>query len=70
MNNAILRLYDFIAHDVAGVTDDMNNGYLTLNTGRDNNNYYYYMDECNSIAVNVETLEIITDPNKLDDLFS
>ena len=70
MNNAILKLYDFIAHDVAGVTDDMKSGYLTLNAARDGFDYYYYMDECNSIAVNVETLEIITDPDKLDYLFS
>ena len=70
MNNAILKLYDYIAHDIARVTDDMKNGYLTLNTGRDNNNYYYYIDECNCVAVNVETLEIITNPDKLDYLFS
>lgn len=69
-NSAIVKLYDYIAHDVAGVPDDMRHDYLTLNAGRDGNNYYYYIDECNCVAVNVETLEIITDPDKLDDLFS
>lgn len=42
---------------------------LTINEGRDGNTYAWYMDENNSVIVNVDTMEISDDEELIENLF-
>lgn len=49
---------------------DFDNDYLTVNNGCDNRIYVWYYDENNNAAINVDTLEIISDEQEIDRLFN
>lgn len=42
---------------------------LTLNKGRDGKKYAWYLTEGSNVAVEVETLNIITDEEEIENLF-
>ena len=48
------------------IVKDYENGYLTINTGRDGNEYAWYSDEIKNKAVNLTTGEVI-DGKKIDE---
>ena len=56
---AITELYDHIARDLSHVEDDYYNDTLTINTGRDGENYAWYLDDTHDVAINLNTFDII-----------
>lgn len=64
----IVKLYDEIYGDeLVDIVKDYENGYLTINTGRDGNEYAWYGDELKNKAVNLATGEVI-DGDKIDEM--
>ena len=49
---------------------DFDNDYLTVNGGCDDKIYIWYCDENNNTAINIDTLEIISDEQEIDRLFN
>ena len=64
-------LYDYLEFDNNGrdVTPDIKNGYLTINEGKDGQDYLYYLDESKDVALNIATGKIITNKDELESLF-
>lgn len=63
----IVKLYDEIYGDeLVDIVKDYENGYLTINKGRDGNEYAWYSDEIKNKAVNLATGEVI-DGEKIDE---
>ena len=60
--SVIKYLYDEISYsyDKEDILEDIKHDYLTLNIGRDNETYIWYMDENKSIAINVKNKKILT----------
>ncbi len=54
---------------MVNIEQDIKSGYLTENAGRDGNDYYWYSDEHNNVAVNIKTCEVVTDDAEIDSLF-
>lgn len=70
INDALKALYDYLDMDImVNIEQDLKSGYLTENTGRDGNDYYWYSDEHNNVAVNIKTCEVVTDDAEIDSLF-
>lgn len=65
---AIMMLYDYLGFDTESVNDDIKRGYLSENTGRDHNDYMWYSDETHNACINIDTLDIIEDDNRIDEL--
>lgn len=64
----IVKLYDELYGDeLVDIVKDYENGYLTINTGRDGNEYAWYLAEGGEKAVNLATGEII-DGEKIDEI--
>lgn len=64
----IVKLYDEIYGDeLVDIVKDYENGYLTINKGRDGNEYAWYGDELKNKAVNLTTGEVIDD-EKIDEI--
>lgn len=64
----IVKLYDEIYGDeLVDIVKDYENGYLTINKGRDGNEYAWYGDELKNKAVNLTTGEVI-DGEKIDEI--
>lgn len=64
----IVKLYDEIYGDeLVDIVKDYENGYLTINEGRDGNEYAWYGDELKNKAVNLTTGEMI-DSEKIDEI--
>ena len=62
-------LYDYLDLDVESAEEDYNNNYLTINKGKDGQDYLYYLDESKDVALNIATGKIITDLEELERLF-
>lgn len=69
-NKMTEKLYDYLDLDINNIYTDSFHDYLTENKGRDNEHYWWYMDETKSAAINKITGEIISDSERLDDLFA
>ena len=52
------------------IQKDIEKGYLTINKGKNNSEYIWYMDENNNLAINIETKELITDEKELQEIFN
>ena len=65
----IAKLYDYIGHDLENVPEDMDKGYLTIDTGRDGYEYYWYADEKYNVAINRKTGRMVTEEFDFDKLF-
>ena len=52
------------------IQKDIEKGYLTINKGKNNSEYIWYMDENNNLAINIETEELITDEKELQRIFN
>lgn len=64
----IVKLYDEIYCDeLVDIVKDYENGHLTINKGRDGNEYAWYGDELKNKAVNLATGEVIDD-KKIDEI--
>lgn len=64
----LVKLYDEIYGDeLVDIVEDYENGYLTINEGRDGNEYAWYGDELRNKAVNLTTGEVI-DGEKIDEI--
>jgi len=57
---AIKKAYEEAGYDNPDIIADVDFGYLTLNTARNGRDVVWYLDECNSIAVYVDTCEILS----------
>lgn len=64
----IKAIYDYTGCDVDSWEHDYNNGYLTMNVGRDGTDYLWYVDENNNVAYNTATYELITNEDSIDGL--
>ncbi|HPZ24182.1 MAG TPA: hypothetical protein PLC25_05025 [Bacilli bacterium] len=62
-------LYDYLDLDVESVQTDIDNDYLTINKGKDGQDYLYYLDESKDVALNIATGKIITDLEELERIF-
>lgn len=65
------KLYDYmgLTYNKCMIESDLLNGYLTFNEGFDGNDYIWYMDESHYAAIRESDGEIISNPDKLDELF-
>lgn len=72
-DEAILALYKYLSMETSteNIQRDMQYGYLTENTGRDGDDYWWYFDEPKgeNVAVNARTLDIVSDEDEIKDLF-
>ena len=66
---AITELYDHIGREISHVEDDFCNDTLTINTGRDGEDYAWYLDDTNDVAINLNTFDIIGS-DKTSELFA
>ena len=64
----IERLYKHLGIDIQSATDDMENGYLTENEGRDGKTYWWYMYADKNAAID-EDGNITEDEKAIEDLF-
>lgn len=62
-------LYDYLDLDVESAEEDYNNNYLTINKGKDGQDYLYYLDGNKEGALNIATGKIITDLEELERIF-
>lgn len=69
MNKIIRSLYGYIGRDVSEIKRDMQLDFLTENVGRDAHDYYWFDDGKISVAIDIDTGAIITDEDRLEDLF-
>ena len=72
-DEAILALYKYLSMETSteNIQRDMQYGYLTENTGRDGDDYWWYFDEPKgeNVAVNTRTLDIVSDEDEIRELF-
>ena len=72
-DEAILALYKYLSMETSteNIQRDMQYGYLTENTGRDGDDYWWYFDEPKgeNVAVNTRTLNIVSDEDEIRELF-
>lgn len=73
IDEAILELYKYLSMETSteNIQRDMQYGYLTENTGRDGDEYWWYFDEPKgeNVAVNTRTLDIVSDEDEIRELF-
>ena len=62
-------LYDYLDLDVESAEEDYNNNYLTINKGKDGQDYLYYLDDNKEVALNIETGKIVKETEELERLF-
>lgn len=69
-NEKLAKLYDYIGRDLAEYADeDLYCGFLTENTGSDGNDYFWYFDDDNDVAIEINTGRIVTDSDEIGILF-
>lgn len=69
---AIKKGLDFLdlSTDKEIIENLLNDGSITINTGRDDKTYAWIIySETKEVAVEIETLEIISDESKIEELF-
>lgn len=49
----INKLYDYMGHDIESLDNDTEHDYLTCNTGYNGKDYFWYMDESKSVAIDM-----------------
>ena len=50
----LCKLYDYMGHDIESLNNDVEHNYLTCNTGYDHKDYFWYLDESNSVAIDMD----------------
>ena len=48
------KLYDYMGHDIEGLDNDTEHDYLTCNSGHNGKDYFWYMDEAKSVAIDMD----------------
>ena len=48
------KLYDYMEHDIESFDNDTEHDYLTCNTGYNNKDYFWYLDEVKSVAIDMD----------------
>ena len=48
------KLYDYMGHDIKSLGNDTEHDYLTCNWGYDGKDYFWYMDETKSVAIDMD----------------
>jgi hypothetical protein len=67
---AMKKALSLIGIDPENMTDEVAHNYLTINAGSDGEEYAWYFDETNNIAVEVgNTDHVVDDDRRIDDLF-
>lgn len=56
------KLYNYMGHNIESLNNDMKQDYLTCNNGHDGKDYFWYLDDTKSIAIDMEG-NIIDDSN-------
>ena len=66
----INKLYHYLEHDHDAdlIENDIEYDYLTCNTGRDKKDYFWYLDENNSVAIDMDG-NIIDEEKNIEKLF-
>ena len=54
-----IELYDWNGWDVNNIDSDYGNGYLIVNRGLNGKEYLWYMDECDCVAIGIDSGDII-----------
>ena len=49
----INKLYDYMGHDIESLDNDTEHDYLTCNSGSNGKDYFWYMDESKSVAIDM-----------------
>lgn len=47
------KQYNYIGHNIESLNNDMQHDYLTCNSGHDGKDYFWYLDELNSVAIDM-----------------
>lgn len=47
------KLYNYMGHDIDRLDNDVEHDYLTCNEGYDEKDYYWYLDEAKSVAIDM-----------------
>lgn len=68
-NEMTEKLYDYLGLGYDYIDLDFLHGFLTENYGRDGEWYWWYFDGFINAAINENTGEIISDDDKLEELF-
>ena len=50
----INKLYGYMGHDMERLDNDIEHDYLTCNTGHNNKDYFWYLDEVESVAIDMD----------------
>ena len=50
----ISKLYDYMGHDIESLNNDTKRGYLSCNTGSNGKDYFWYVDEMKSVAIDMD----------------
>ena len=50
----INKLYDYMGHDVENLDNDTEHDYLTCNSGINGKDYFWYLDESTSVAIDMD----------------
>ena len=50
----INKLYDYMGHDIDSLDNDTEHDYLTCNSGHDGKDYFWYLDESKSVAIDMD----------------
>ena len=50
----INKLYDYMGHDIESLDNDAEHDYLTCNSGSNGKDYFWYMDEVKSVAIDMD----------------
>ena len=50
----INKLYDYMGHDIESLDNDTEHDYLTCNGGSNGKDYFWYLDEAKSVAIDMD----------------
>ena len=50
----INKLYGYMGHDMENLDNDTEHDYLTCNAGSNGKDYFWYMDETKSVAIDMD----------------
>ena len=60
-NNAVKKLYKKLGFEKPDIFADYDNGYLSFHIARNARPVFWYLDECNNVAIYEDTAEFLTD---------
>lgn len=66
---AFITLYRELGLDITSLPTDLEHDYLTVNDGTDGNTYAWFFSASDEGAINIETGQVVTDAEQLEQLF-